>query len=27
MLSGKPVPVGLTIPFNWKSERRFPPGG
>ena len=27
MLGGKPVPVGLTIPFNWKAERRFPPAG
>ena len=25
MLGGRPAPVGLTIPFNWKSERRFPP--
>jgi hypothetical protein len=25
ILGGKPVPVGLTIPFNWKAERRFPP--
>jgi len=24
-LDGKPVPVGLTIPFKWKAERRFPP--
>lgn len=23
-LGGKPVPVGLTIPFNWKKTRRFP---
>ena len=24
-LDGRPMPVGLTIPFNWKAERRFPP--
>ena len=24
MLGGKPVPVGLTIPFNWKKAHRFP---
>ena len=25
ILDGRPMPVGLTIAFNWKSERRFPP--
>jgi hypothetical protein len=25
MLSGKPMPVGLTIPFNYRNDKRFPP--
>ena len=27
MLRGKPIPVGLTIPFNYRAERRFAPPG